>query len=30
MYVKAHFSSVRLLVCYINVNIPLMHGYGVY
>jgi len=30
MYGKAYFISVRLLVYYISVNIPLMHGYGIY
>jgi len=30
MHVKAYFTSVHLLVHYISVNIPLMHGQGMY
>jgi hypothetical protein len=29
-YVKTYFTGVQLLVNYVNVNIPLMHGYGTY
>jgi hypothetical protein len=30
MHVTVYFTSVHLLVHYISVNIPLMHGHGTY
>jgi hypothetical protein len=30
IYVKAYVMSVHLLVHYISVNTPLIHGYGIY